>query len=48
MESMYKEMENEIYKKFNNEMRKMTLKYKQAENMLNIVNEKVNENFDLF
>ena len=48
MESIYKEMENEIYKRFNYEMRRMILKFKETEKILKIVNDKVTDNFDLF
>ena len=48
MESIYKEMESEIYKRFNYEMRRMILKFKETEKILKIVNDKVTDNFDLF
>lgn len=41
-------METEIYSKFNNEMRRMQVKYKETERLLELVNEKVTDNFDLF
>jgi|JI6StandDraft_1071083.scaffolds.fasta_scaffold26414_4 hypothetical protein len=48
MESMYKMMENEIYSRFNVEMRRMMLKYKEADKILKSVNEKINLNIDVF
>lgn len=48
MESMYKMMENEIYSKFNVEMRRMMLKYKEADKILKTVNEKINLHIDVF
>jgi hypothetical protein len=41
-------MENELYSKFNYEMRRMVLKYKETEKLLKLVNDKVTDNFDLF
>ena len=48
MELMYKMMENEIYSRFNVEMRRMMLKYKEADKILKSVNEKINLNIDVF
>lgn len=41
-------MENEIYSRFNVEMRRMMLKYKEADKILKSVNEKINLNIDVF
>ena len=38
MESMYQCMEAEIYNKFNIEMRRMVLKYREAEKIIKKVN----------
>lgn len=38
MESMYQAMESEIYAKFNVEMRRMVVKYREAEKILKRVN----------
>lgn len=48
METMYKCMENEIYSKFNVEMRRMVLKYKESEKILKLVNDKITNNIDVF
>jgi hypothetical protein len=37
METMYREMEKEIYDKFNAEMKRMVLKHREADRMLKIV-----------
>ncbi len=46
METMYHEMETEIYEKFNVEMRRLVLKYRETEKILKKVNEKINSNID--
>lgn len=43
---MYHEMETEIYEKFNVEMRRLVLKYRETEKILKKVNEKINSNID--
>lgn len=48
MEDIYKMMENEIYSKFNVQMRRMMLKYKEADKILKQVNEKINMHIDVF
>lgn len=48
METMYKCMENEIYSKFQVEMRRMVLKYRDTEKILKIVNDKITHNIDVF
>jgi len=48
VESLYREMENEIYSKFNIEMRRLTLKFTETEQLLRMVNDKVNENYGVF
>jgi cob(I)alamin adenosyltransferase len=48
MELMYKEMENEIYNKFNVEMRRMILKGREADKILKKVQEKLVMNADYF
>ncbi len=45
---MYQCMEAEIYNKFNIEMRRMVLKYREAEKMIKKVNEKITTHADLF
>ncbi len=45
---MYQCMQAEIYNKFNIEMRRMVLKYRQAEKMIKKVNEKITTHADLF
>ena len=41
-------MEGEIYKKFNNEMRRMMMKFKETEKLLYFINNKITENIDVF
>ena len=48
MELMYNQMENEIYKKFNLEMRRMVIKHKDAEKILKKVQEKLTHHADYF
>jgi len=48
MELMYKEMEGEIYSKFNVEMRRMILKGREADKLLKKVQEKLVMNADYF
>lgn len=48
MELMYKEMETEIYNKFNVEMRRMILKSREADKLLKKVQEKLVMNADYF
>lgn len=48
MESMYKCMENEIYSKFNIEMRRMVLRYKESEKLLKVVNDKITNHIEVF
>ena len=48
METMYQCMENEIYAKFNVEMRRMVLKHREAEKILKKVNEKLTCHADIF
>jgi len=48
VESLYREMENEIYSKFNIEMRRLTLKFTETEQLLRMANDKVNENYGVF
>ena len=48
MEGMVAEMESDIYKKFNLQMRRMVVKFRETEKLLKIVHEKVTDNFDLF
>mgnify|MGYP003692512285 CR=1 FL=1 len=48
METMYQCMESEIYNKFNIEMRRMVLKYRDAEKILKKVTEKLTTHADVF
>lgn len=48
VEGLYRDMENEIYSKFNVEMRRMMVKFKETESMLKIVSDKVTDNYGLF
>ena len=48
METMYQCMETEIYNKFNVEMRRMVLKYRDAEKLMKKVNEKLTTHADVF
>lgn len=48
MESMYQAMEGEIYSKFNVEMRRMVVKYREAEKIIKKVNEKIISYADIF
>lgn len=48
MELMYQEMEKEIYNKFNVEMKRLVLKYREADRMLKKINEKLTMNADYF
>lgn len=48
MESLYKQMENEIYSKFDVEMRRLTVKLTQTEQMFRLVSDKVTNNYYLF
>lgn len=41
-------MESEIYNKFNVEMRRMVVKYREAERIMRKVNEKITAHADLF
>ena len=45
---MYKCMENEVYNKFNVEMRRMVLRYKESEKLLKIVKDKITDHIDVF
>ena len=45
---MYQCMETEIYNKFNVEMRRMVLKYREAEKIIKKVNEKITTHADFF
>ncbi len=45
---MYQCMESEIYNKFNIEMRRMVLKYRDAEKILKKVTEKLTTHADVF
>ncbi|KAL4456878.1 hypothetical protein ABPG74_014516 [Tetrahymena malaccensis] len=48
VEGLYRDMENEIYSKFNVEMRRMMVKFKETEQMLRVVSDKVTDNYGLF
>ena len=48
MELMYQEMQKELYSKFNAEMKRMVLKYRDAERMLKKIQEKLTMNADYF
>ena len=48
MELMYQEMEKELYGKFNAEMRRMVIKYRDAQRCLKKVQEKLTINADYF
>lgn len=48
MELMYQEMEKELYSKFNAQMKRMVLKYRDAERMLKKVQEKLTMHADYF
>ena len=48
MELMYNQMEREIYNKFNQEMRRMVIKHKDAEKTLKRIHEKLNHHADYF
>ena len=48
METMYQCMEGEIYNKFNIEMRRMVLKYRDAEKIMKKVSEKLTTHADIF
>jgi hypothetical protein len=45
MESMYKRLENELYTKFNTEMRRMVLKAKEAEKLLKDCNDQITSHY---
>ena len=45
---MYQCMETEIYNKFNVEMRRMVLKYREAEKIIKKVNEQITTHADFF
>ena len=45
-EAMAKSIENQIYAKFNKEMRKLVVKYNETEELLREVNERITYNFD--
>ena len=45
---MYQCMENEIYNRFNIEMKRMVVKYREAERLLKKVNEKLTTYADVF
>lgn len=48
MELMYQEMQKELYSKFNAEMKRMVLKYRDAQRMLKKIQEKLTMNADYF
>lgn len=48
MELMYQEMEKELYSKFNAQMKRMVLKYRDAQRMLKKIQEKLTMNADYF
>lgn len=45
-EGLYKSTENEIYAKLNTQMRRLVLKYKEAEGVLKTINDRINEDID--
>lgn len=45
---MYQCMETEIYNKFNVEMRRMVVKYREAERLIKKINEKIVSHADVF
>lgn len=45
---MYQAMEGEIYAKFNVEMRRMVVKYRETEKLMKKVNEKITAYADIF
>lgn len=48
MESIYREMETQIYSRFNSEMRRMVLKFKETERLVTVINTKITDHYDLF
>ncbi len=48
MELMYQEMQKELYSKFNAQMKRMVLKYRDTERMLKKIQEKLTMNADYF
>jgi hypothetical protein len=47
IESLYCEVEREIYTKFNTEMKRMVIKYRQTESMLKSLQQKLTFNADV-